>query len=217
MTQAAAGAVLRSGYMSHRNTSDEPLLAIELSSARARSALWLLDGVRQGQSLGALIGYRFEEALHEAGLDVYVQPFRDKYPLIGDELTPATAAGEVTPPPQVVDGVKLSADWKAGNLAAGAFWGAGLPSPSPPANATQTTVLGLIAALDDMLDALGDLSLAESVFQIMRGNFGRAGGHARQPSHKAPSRRRRLRWSIRLAAGPTSPTGSCYSSQGRRP
>ncbi len=176
MTQAAAGAVLRSGYISHRNTPEEPLLAIDLSSNRTRSALWLLDGVRQGQSLGALTGYRFEEALHKAGLDVYVQPFRDKYPLVGTDLTPATAAGEVVSPAQVVDGVKLSTDWKAGNLAAGTFWGAGLPTPSPPANATQTTVLELIAVLDDMLDALGDLSLAESVYQIMRGNFGRAGG-----------------------------------------
>jgi hypothetical protein len=176
MTQAAAGAVLRSGYMSHRNTPDEPLLAIDLSSARTQMAVWLLDGVRQGESMGELTGYRFEEALHGAGLDVYVQPFRDKYPLVGTDLTPATAAGEVVPPPQVVDGVKLSADWKAGNLNAGAYWGAGLPTPSPPANATQTTMIGMIAALDDMLDALGDLSLAESVFQIMRGNFGRAGG-----------------------------------------
>jgi hypothetical protein len=176
MTQAAAGAILRSGYMSHRNTPDEPVLAIALSSQRTQNALWLLEGVRQGQTLGALTGYKFEQALHDANLDVYVQPFRDKYPLIGTELTPQTAAGEVVPPSQVVDGVKLRADWQAGNLAPGTVWGTGLPIPAPPANATQTTVLGFISDLDDMLGGLGDLSLAESVFQIMRGNFGRAGG-----------------------------------------
>ena len=66
MTQAAAGAVLRSGYLSHRATPDEPVLAIDLSSDRTRAALWLLDGVRQGLSLGALTGYQFEEQLHEA-------------------------------------------------------------------------------------------------------------------------------------------------------
>ena len=69
MTQAAAGAVLRSGYMSHRGTPDEPVLAIDLSSDRTRLALWVLDGVRQGQPLGALTGYQFEQALHDAGLD----------------------------------------------------------------------------------------------------------------------------------------------------
>ena len=176
MTQAAAAAILRSGYLSHRNTPDEPVLAIDLSSGRTSSALWLLDGIRQGQSLGALTGYQFEESLHEAGLDVYIQPFRNKYPLIGTELTPQTANGEVIPPSQVVDGVALRASWQAGDLAAGAYWGDGLPLPAPPANAVQNTVLGFIAALDEMCSALGDLSLAESVFQIMRGNFGRSGG-----------------------------------------
>ncbi len=176
MTQAAAGAILRSGYMSHRNTPDEPVLAIDLSSERTRSALWLLDGIRQGQTLGALTGYQFEQALHDAALDIYIQPFRKKYPLIGSELTPTTAAGAVIPPSQVTDGVALRASWQSGALAAGSNWGAGLPPPAPPANSTQNTVLGLIRDLDDMLSALGDLSLAESVFQIMRGNFGRSGG-----------------------------------------
>ena len=127
MTQAAAGAVLRSGYLTHRATADEPVLAIDLSSDRTRAALWLLDGVRQGQSLGALTGYRFEESLHEAGLDVYIQPFRDMYPLIGDELTPTSPAGTDVTPSQVVDGVKLRAGWQAGDLTPGANWGTGMP------------------------------------------------------------------------------------------
>ena len=37
-------------------------------------------------------------------------------------------------------------------------------------------MLGFVSNLDAMMSALGDLSLCESVFQIMRGNFGRAGG-----------------------------------------
>ena len=176
MTQAAAGAVLRSGYLSHRNTPDEPVLAIDLSSQRTQSALWLLDSVRQGQTLGALVGYQFEEALHDANLDIYIQPFRNKYPLIGTDLTSQTASGAVIPPSQVIDGVALRASWQAGGLAAGTNWGDGLPAPAPPANTTQNAVLGMIAALDDLLSGLGDLSLAESVFQIIRGNFGRSGG-----------------------------------------
>ncbi|HEV2450648.1 MAG TPA: hypothetical protein VGS62_01820, partial [Streptosporangiaceae bacterium] len=176
MTQAAAGAVLRSGYLSHRGTADEPALAIDLSSQRVSAALWLLDGVRQGQTLGALTGYQFEQGLHEQQLDVYIQPFRDAYPLTGTDLTPQSAAGPVVAPSQVVDGVQLRAAWQSGALAPGGYWGAGLPLPSPPDNATQNTVLTLLSEIDDMLSALGDVSVAESVFQIMRGNFGRAGG-----------------------------------------
>jgi len=176
MTQAAVGAVLRSGWLSHRNTPDEGLLAIDLSSDRVRRALWLLDGIRQGQSLGALTGYIFEQALHEEKLDVFVQPFRDAFPLIGNELTATTAAGDPVPPPQVVDGVGLRAAWQAGRFTPGGFWGAGLPQPAAPANADQEAVLGILIDIDDRMDGLGDLSLAESVFQITRGNYGRAGG-----------------------------------------
>ena len=173
MTQAAAGAVLRSGYLSHRGTPDEATLAIDLSSERTSAALWLLAGVRQGLSLGALTGFQFEQLLHEAGLDLYVQPFRDAYPLVGDELTGTTANGAVLPPSQVVDGVKVRAGWQSGALAPGANWGAGLPAAGDPA---QAAVVAMLEQIDDMLSALSDVSMAESVFQIMRGNYGRAGG-----------------------------------------
>ena len=42
-------------------------MAIDLSSTRVRLALWLLDGVRQGQPLGGLLGYRFEGDRYDAG------------------------------------------------------------------------------------------------------------------------------------------------------
>jgi hypothetical protein len=173
MTQAAAGAVLRSGYLSHRGTPDEPALAIDMSSERTAAALWLLAGVRQGLSLGALTGYQFEEQLHEQGLDVFVQPFRNAFPLVGDELHPVSASGAVLPPAQVVDGVKLRAAWQSGALTPGAAWGPGLPPAGTPA---QTAVVAMLEAIDDMLGALSDVSIAESVFQIMRGNYGRVGG-----------------------------------------
>jgi hypothetical protein len=173
LTQAAAGAVLRSGYLSHRGTPDEPTLAIDLSSSRTAAALWLLDGVRQGLGLGALTGYQFEEQLHEQGLDVYVQPFRDAFPLVGDELNPVTANGAVVAPSMVVDGVKLRTAWQNGALTAGMVWGVGLPAPGDPA---QDAVVAMLESIDDMLSGLSDVSIAESVFQIMRGNYGRVGG-----------------------------------------
>src|SRR6185369_5143421 len=88
--QAATAAVLRSGYLAHRREQDSPL-AVDLSSRRVRLALGLLDGVRAGQPLGALLGYRLERGLHENHrelvLDRYIAALRALAPL--DALTAA--------------------------------------------------------------------------------------------------------------------------------
>ncbi len=75
LDQAAAAAVLRSGYLSQPGDGSNPF-AIDLSSQRVRTADWLLDGIRQGQALGALLGYRFERGLHERNLDRFIAGFR---------------------------------------------------------------------------------------------------------------------------------------------
>src|SRR5262249_11084227 len=64
LAQASTAAVLRSGYLAHASQTDAGALAIDLSSERVRLAESLLDGIRQGQQLGALLGYRFERRLH---------------------------------------------------------------------------------------------------------------------------------------------------------
>jgi hypothetical protein len=56
LAQASVAAVLRNGYMTHKGTSQEGLLSIDLSSERVRNALLLLEGVQQGQSLNAFSG-----------------------------------------------------------------------------------------------------------------------------------------------------------------
>jgi hypothetical protein len=76
LAHAATAAVLRSGYLSHQADAQGDPLAIDLSSERVHRAKWVLDGVRQGQSLGALLGYRFERGLHDKGLDRYIAPLR---------------------------------------------------------------------------------------------------------------------------------------------
>lgn len=170
--QAAVAAVLRNGYMTHKGTSEEPLLNIDLSSERVRYALYLLHGVQQGQSLNALLGYLFEAGLDDLDLQQYIQPFRDRFPVVGTKLTPSSAPTESIVASNVVDGLALRTAWDTGVLAAGQNWGTGLPPPG----AVQTSVIGLFKTIDDYADALGDVGMAEAVFQIMRGNFGRGGG-----------------------------------------
>jgi hypothetical protein len=170
--QAAAAAVLRSGYMTHKGTPDEALLGMDLSSDRVRNALFLLEGIQQGQSLNALLGYLFESGLVSLGLQVYQQPFRNKFPIVGNKLTPSSSPSESVAASNVVDGVALKAAWDSGQLAIGNAWGAGLPSSS----GDQTPVITLLTTLDDYFDALSEVAMAETVFQSIRSNFGRAGG-----------------------------------------
>ena len=172
MAQAATAAVLRSGYLSHQGGGEDGLLALDLSSDRVRMALYLLDGVRQGQPLGALLGYQLESSMHDAALDPYIQPLRDRFPIAAGKLTPTSPTDEVAGASAVVDALALDRARQDGTLAPGADWGSGLPAPGPD----RDKLLALFAALDDMVDAISDVGVAEAVYQTMRGNPDRAGG-----------------------------------------
>lgn len=50
LAHAATAALLYSGYLSHNQSNNGEILALDLSSKRVRQALELLDGMRQGQS-----------------------------------------------------------------------------------------------------------------------------------------------------------------------
>src|SRR5262249_48570833 len=60
--------------------------AIDLSSRGAREAERLLDGLRQGQPLGALLGFRLERGLHDVELDVAIAGLRGLAPLAARPL-----------------------------------------------------------------------------------------------------------------------------------
>ena len=103
LAHAAAAGVLRSGRLTHRRTdpASEPL-DLDLSSTRTRDALTLLDGMRRGQSLGALLGYRLERRLHErsgAGLELdrFIYVLRTLAPLRAGKLTDPGTPGRREP------------------------------------------------------------------------------------------------------------------------
>ena len=85
LAHAATAALLRSGYVAAGPVADgQPVqspFAVDLSSRRVRLADWLLDGVRQGQELGALLGQRFERGLHDHGLDRYIAALPARRPV----------------------------------------------------------------------------------------------------------------------------------------
>jgi hypothetical protein len=147
---ATTAAVLRNGYRARRLEGEPPgTLAVDLSSRRVRRALRLLAGVRAGRSLGALLGEQLERALHDAELDVLIEGLR--------AYAPAPDGG-------AVDGLMITERWRDTH-----------DLPGFALDGNRAPVSPLLDALDDTLDAVGDLTLAEGVHQIVAGNPVRAG------------------------------------------
>ncbi|NRD43905.1 FG-GAP repeat domain-containing protein [Corallococcus exiguus] len=171
---AATAAVLRSGFLTHGGEQ----LAVDLSSTRVRSALTVLAAVRQGQSLGAALGYRFERELHDRGLAHFLEAFRQLAPQDVGVLTPAPEGTDVRATASLVtiDGLALLRMTEEGTLPWGSAPGGqpqGLPAIGSPDHAA------LVAALDgirDAADAIADIGIAESVHQSIQRNPIRAAG-----------------------------------------
>lgn len=164
LQHAATAAVLRSGFLAHPGAE---AFAVNLTSRRSRVARWLLGGVRNGQNLGALLGYRFERALHDAQLDTEIPRFRATFGSpTADEPTPTAGpddlwarSTEAITARNVVDGMRLARD----------------PVTAKSIAANPGRVGPIVDDVVDALDAIGDLVLAESVHQLVGGSPLRAG------------------------------------------
>lgn len=182
LNHAVAAAVLRNAYLTHADQQNADHFAVNLTSERVRTAVGFLEGVRNGQELGALLGYQFERALHDRyvidgqALAQFILAFRKKYPLVADKVTPdaANATIDLKEAYQVVDGYALlEAVFLSSPSLAYPFGVEGLP-----ADPTTGAGLALVKEVENLrvtLDAISDLSLAEGVFQVTQGNYERAG------------------------------------------
>ncbi len=181
INHAVAAAVLRNAYLTHADESNADHFAVRLSSERVRTALTFLEGVRNGQELGALLGYQFERALHDRyvvngqALAQFILAFRKQYPLVADKITPGgDDAIDRKEAYQVVDGYALLEAVFLDDPPLQYPYGVeGLPLD--PANGARQAIITEVERLQDTLDAIADLSLAESVFQVTQGNHERAG------------------------------------------
>ncbi|HWI06355.1 MAG TPA: hypothetical protein VNT54_02420, partial [Solirubrobacteraceae bacterium] len=169
LDQAAAAAVLRAGHVAHGRGD---AFAVDLSAARVRAALGVVDALRAGHALGAVLGYRFERRLHELGLDRYVPVFRAVAPLHGEE----GAAAE-----QVADGLALRERFAVrARLADHRLPGRAADDPrferepELDAGGFAREVGGLIDELDELVDAVADLMLADAAHAAVQGNHARA-------------------------------------------
>jgi len=179
---AVTAAVLRNGHLSHEDPEDKEKLKIKLSSERVRKALKIIEGIQAGQTLSALLGYHFERGLHDrtdAEVDGFIFELREHFPLGAKKFKDTAPSAEDTEyesidqieARNVIDGVAfLEYIEKQGNES--------YPfdlSNMPPADGPQTDAINQeLQALKDLNDAVADVALAESVHQVVLGNYERA-------------------------------------------
>jgi hypothetical protein len=177
LPHAETAAVLRSGYLANATPSNPGTMSVNLSSDRVRLALSTLEGIRNGQSLGALLGYQFETGLHDdfglTEVDQFIYPMRKAFPLVADAIaetkTDPTVPIEAIEASNVLDGLKLVTQIRNSGISSYPF-GVTLPA----ANSTEAAAItAQAAALLDLYDAIADLALAEGVHQAVQGNFER--------------------------------------------
>jgi hypothetical protein len=148
---AATAAVLAAGYRAHQDQGPDNPLAIDLSSARVRRALWVLRA-SLGKPLAAVLGEQVERQILDAGLGDHLPRLRQL----------ALLEGSTERAPRL-DGLALARK---------------VQDASPPgALATDPRLQSVLDALVDTLDAITDLVLAESVHQWVEGQVDRTGQH----------------------------------------
>ena len=162
LAHATTAAVLRAGWNAHGTSASDSTMAVDLRSDRIRLASWLLDGVRQGQGLGDLLGRRFERRLHDAHLDGFIDDCRRAV---------LESQGKKRDPTGPVDGLLLA------ELYAGAGVKAGATLLKPASVPSTVALRGVQAALNDIrasMDAVADAALGDSVHHLLQGNQARA-------------------------------------------
>jgi hypothetical protein len=182
-THAVAGAVLRNAYLTHASPAGPEVMSVDLSSERVRLAKYYLDGIASGQPLGALLGYQFQRRLKERygdpSLTMFISNFRDAYPMRADKITADSSGNETTlkEANNVFDGYLLLERTLLAEPPTGYPYGVeGLPAiGSTQASAIQQEV----ERMAQTMDAVGDLAVAEGVFQVAHGNYDRSGAMLR--------------------------------------
>lgn len=160
--QAVASAIFKNSYMSYKEIETTNPFTLNLISDRLQKSQVLLDGIRQGQELEALLGYQLERYLHEhpnGGLHNEIYILREAFPLyenITAENGPDTGFRNLS----VIDGLK--AIEHKNNL------------PAAIDATVKPAVISYIEKLEDVLDGSLDALMYEAGFQVTQGNLSQA-------------------------------------------
>ncbi len=182
LNHAVTAAVLRNGYLANATPANPQTMAVNISSDRVRLALSIIEGIRAGQSAGALLGYRFERGLHDrhsqAEVDQFIYRMRRAFPLRANQIpgTKQEAEGvsiEAIEARNVLDGVKLVEHVRRTGSGAYPFGVPLLMQLSQPSAPQAAAINAEVDELLNLYDALADLALAEGVHQAVQGNYDR--------------------------------------------
>lgn len=199
INHAITAAILRSSYNNSKKGKNDSRLNINLSSLRVRQALRVIDGVRNGLSVGAVLGADLERSMHEAyknkentELDRYIYPLRQLFPLKIDIKSEQEKANNNTDINTNINGNSYAMTVINGELLLSSILidedktrkknvSDYLMEPTNgikwfhelfkgrPENHKKSLAL-LIEQIADTFDALGDLVLSEGVYQLVQGN-----------------------------------------------
>lgn len=148
VAQTIASSVFKNSFLSHTQEELSNPFAINLTSDRLQKSMFLLDGIRQGQQLEALLGYQLERNLHENNMDLEIYALREKFPLY--ENTTGNSTGFVNL--SVIDGLKAIKNKET----------------------LSEQVKMQIEKLEDTLDASLDTLFYEAGYQVTQGNITQA-------------------------------------------
>jgi hypothetical protein len=177
LAQAATAAILRSGFLANH---EQGAFNIDLRSKRTRRAMDLLAGLTADQPLAALYGYRLERALRDQELGKLIWPMRLAYPWRPAGEDASEEPKEAVSARDVVDGVSFLSDWADPAKAIARLRGVNLdeghenPFKRLP-KADWETFRAAVEEVRELADAASDLLMAEGIYQIVQGNFERAG------------------------------------------
>lgn len=186
VNHAMTAAILRNGFIAHDNDNQSALLKVNISSERIRLALNIIEGIRNGQNLAALLGYQFERGLHDryeaAEVDQFIFPLRKVFPLYTRNMKDANDTSllnddsvEAVEARNVVNGMHLIRHIKKAIIDNKLYpFGFG-SNILPDAQQDQKDAINFeVDRLMDLYDAVADLAIAEGVHQVVLGNYDRA-------------------------------------------
>ena len=118
-THATAAAVMKSAFLNHKTPNGQSAFALNLHSRRLQQAQQILERMRNGERLEAILGYQFERALqdisatHNNAAANFILNFRKIYPITAVNLppNPTEKAVEVVSNPSLVNGLAIAEEF----------------------------------------------------------------------------------------------------------
>jgi hypothetical protein len=164
--QAVAAAILRTAYLKNDNSKEPNIdkFEINLTSERVRDAYRIISAIQSGMTLAEVLGYQFERGLHDVGLHRYIQSFREKY-RGGDNIIKGSNEKDIFM--SVLNGESLAKDSPANVMN---IFMKDLPNGEKPNGNEIQLFQKEYDKILNVKDALGDLTIAEGIYQSVLNN-----------------------------------------------